>query len=44
MCHSSYLDVPLVNSVYNGTESISFLEPKIWNILPIKIKEIKSVE
>ena len=25
---------PNVRSVFNGTESISFLGPKIWNIVP----------
>lgn len=33
----------LINSAYNGTEIISFLGPKIWNILVNEIKEMKKV-
>ena len=34
---------PQVNSVYNGTESISFLGPKIWDMVPQSLKEKESV-
>ena len=44
MYHASHFDVPLVNPVYNGTESTSFLEYKIWDTLPNKIKELKTVQ
>ena len=44
MCYASHFDVPLVNSVYNRTENISFLGPKISDILPIKIKGMKKVD
>ena len=27
-----------IRTVYHGTESIAFLEPKIWNIPPDEIK------
>ena len=30
----------LVKSVYKGTESLSFLGPKIWNILPDTYKDM----
>ena len=30
--HITCFKLPLVNSVYNGTESIAFLGPKIWEI------------
>ena len=30
-----------VKSVYHGSESISYLGPKIWEIVPAKIKETK---
>ena len=30
-------------TVYHGNESISFLGPKIWNILPNKIKQQTSL-
>ena len=32
--HVSELSRPMINSVYHGTESISFLGPKIWDTLP----------
>ena len=31
-------------SVYNGTESISYLGPKIWDILPEKLANIENLE
>ena len=34
---------PLVNSVYNGTETVSFLGPKIWELTPTEIKELVSL-
>ena len=34
---------PIVRSVYHGTESISFLGPKIWDILPEKLKNIENL-
>ena len=44
MLPTSMCDVPLVNSVLNGTENISFLESTIWDILLDEIKEMKTVE
>ena len=35
---------PRVNSVYYGTESLSFLGPKVWDILPEYLKEIGNLE
>ena len=32
-----------MNLVYNKTESISFLGPKIWNILPYRLTKIDSL-
>ena len=31
---------PLVKSVYKGTESLLFLGPKIWDILPDTYKDV----
>ena len=31
---------PKVNSVYNGTESLSFLGPIIWDLVPNELKVI----
>ena len=33
----------MVKSVYHGTESISYLGPKIWEILPKKLKNIENL-
>ena len=35
---------PMVKSVYHGIESISYLGPKIWDILPEKLKNIDNLE
>ena len=34
----------MVKSAYHGTESISYLGPKIWDILPEKLKNIENLE
>ena len=33
-----------VNSVWHGTESVSYLGPKIWDLVPIKIKGSESLD
>ena len=35
---------PQIRTVYRGSESISFLGPKIWNILPDRLKNATSLE
>ena len=42
--HVSEFSKPMVKSVYHGTESISFLGPKIWDILPEKLKDIENLK
>ena len=42
--HVSEFSTPLINSVYHGTESISFLGPKIWDILPEKLKNMETLD
>ena len=32
-----------VHSVYHGTESFSFLGPKIWNLVPVKLKQSETL-
>ena len=32
-----------VNSVWHGTESVSYLGPKIWDLVPNEIKESESL-
>ena len=33
-----------VHSVYHGTESLSFLGPKIWDLVPLELKQLESLE
>ena len=35
---------PMVKSVYHRTECISYLRPKIWDILPKKLKNIDNLD
>ena len=35
---------PMVKSAYDGTESISYLGPTIWNILAEKLKNVENLE
>ena len=41
--HVSEFSRPMVKSVYHGTESISYLEPKTWDILLEKLKHIENL-
>ena len=34
---------PKVNSVYNGTESVSFLGPIMWELVPNELKDIENL-
>ena len=36
----NFLEIPFINTVHNGTESISYLESKILNIVPDEIKQV----
>ena len=33
-----------VHSVYHGTESLSFLGPKIWDLVPLELKQLENLE
>ena len=33
-----------VHSIYHGTESLSFLRPKIWELVPEDAKQSESLE
>ena len=35
--------MPLVNSVYNGTESIAFLDLKVWELVREEVKRKESL-
>ena len=34
---------PLVKSVFNRTETISYLGPRIWDLVPLEMKQKKSL-
>ena len=36
--------IPAIRTVYHGSESIAYLGPKIWNILPYRLKNANSLE
>ena len=38
--HWTYFDVPKVETVNPGSESVGYLGPKIWEVIPIHIKEL----
>ena len=42
--YSSLFSRPLVKSVYKGMESLSFLGPKIWDILPDTYKDLPDLD
>ena len=42
-CISQFL-APLVSTVFHGTESMSFLRPKVWSLLPENFRNIDSLE
>ena len=35
---------PPINTVYHGTESISNVGPKIWDLVPSNLKEISELD
>ena len=35
--------VPNIKSVFHGSESISYLGPKIWDIVPLELKELTNL-
>ena len=41
--HTSHFSIPPVRSLYNGTESLSFLGPKNWDIVLTELKEVKTL-
>ena len=41
LCYILHFSVPPVRSVHDGTESLSLLGPKIWDIVPTELKEVK---
>ena len=47
ICHNlqsnSNFAVSNVKSVFHGSKSISYLGPKIWDIVPLELKELTSL-
>ena len=41
--HDSYIAIPNVKSVYHGTESLSNLGPRIWNLVLDKLKQLVDI-
>ena len=41
--HASEFSVPNVKSIFHGTESLSYLGPKIWDLVPEELKELLSL-
>ena len=41
--YNSQFTIHAMNSVDHETVSVSFLDPKIWNLLPDRLKEIDSL-
>ena len=41
--HQKTFKRPIVNSVYNGTETVSSWGPKMWELIPTEIKELISL-
>ena len=43
MRNDSYFAIPNAKSVYHGTESLSNLGPRIWNLVPHKLKQLVDI-
>ena len=41
--HNFYFAMPNVKSLYHGTESLSNLGPRIWNLVSDKVKQLVDV-
>ena len=41
--NSHHFAIPSISSVYHGSESISNIGPRIWNLLPDRQKELNSI-
>ena len=44
LCKNNTFERRQVHSVYHGTESLSFLGPKIWHLVPLELKQLESLE
>ena len=39
----SQFQIPWVYSVFSGTESLKFLRPKVWALVPDEMKQLESL-
>ena len=39
----NHFETPFVRTVYNGTGSVSYLKPKIWEIVPEEYKTLNNL-
>ena len=39
----SYFSIPNVKTVYHGSESLSNLGPRIWNLVPDNLKQLDDI-
>ena len=44
LCKNNTFERCQVHSVYHGTESLSFLGPKIWDLVPLEFKQLESLK
>ena len=42
--HGFLFNTVSMDTVYHGTKNISFIGPKIWNLLPNELKNTKSLK
>ena len=40
LCYTSEFLIPPIHSVYHGSKSVSYLGPKIWELIPPVIRQI----
>ena len=40
--HPDFITPPHIQSVFHGTESIPYLGPKMWNIVPEEVTKIRN--
>ena len=41
--YQSEFSIPLVKPIFNGAETISYLDPRLWDLVPLEIKQEKSL-
>ena len=41
--NTHHFAIPNINSVYHGSKSVSNLGPRIWNLVPDRLKELNCI-